>query len=178
MRVRVPPEGTAVVAEKESEIGTEDLPTTRSEEAMVKETDETRETMMPDDTVLEGGHKAFRILTFTAPAVDGPIVNPLMVIVTTAAALITAPEVVIATAVADVAPHVAVNPATLLAPEATVGTTKGAKKLVGYERDKTLPDDIKKEEEKPRVRGTDDLPGNRSETAMPNIETETLKQCA
>ena len=87
----VPPEGTAVDAVKENEIGTEDLPTTRSEGAMVKETDETRETMLPDDTVLEGGHKAFRILTFTAPAVNGPIVNPLMVIVTTAAASMEAP---------------------------------------------------------------------------------------
>ncbi len=143
---------------------------------MVKETDETRVKMLPDDTVLEVGHKAFRKFTFTAPAVGGPIVKPPMVIVTTAAALIKAPEVVIATAVADVVLHVAVKPATLLAPEATVGTTEDAKKLEGYERDKTLPDDRGKEEEKPRVRGTDDLPESRSETAMPNMETEILKQ--
>ena len=103
MRVTVPPEGTAVVAVKESEIGTENLPTTRSEGAMVKKTDKTREpTMLPDDTVLEAGHKAFCILIFTAPAVGGPIVKPLMVIVTTANALIEAPEVVITTALADV----------------------------------------------------------------------------
>ena len=172
-----PPEGTAVVAVKESEIGTEDLPTTRSEGAMVKETDETRVKMLPDDTVLEGGHTPFRKLTFTAPAVGGPIVKPPMVIVTTAAALIKAPEVVIATAVADVAPHVAVKPATLLAPEATVGTTEDAKKLEGYERDKTLPGNRRREGKKPRVRGTDDLPETRSETAMLNIETETIRQC-
>ena len=177
MRVRVPPEGTAVVAVKESEIGTGDLPTTRSEGAMVKETDETREAkMLPDDTVLEDGQKPFRKLTFTAPAVGGPIVKPPMVIVTTAAELIKSPEVVIATAVADVAPHVAVKPATLLAPEATVGTTEDAKKLEGYERDKTLPGNRRREGKKPRVRGTDDMPETRSETAMLNIETEILKQ--
>jgi hypothetical protein len=38
----VPPEGMAVVGVKAREIGTEDLPTTRSEVAMVKATDETR----------------------------------------------------------------------------------------------------------------------------------------
>ena len=38
----VPPEGMAVVGVKAREMGTEDLPTTRSEEAMVKVTDETR----------------------------------------------------------------------------------------------------------------------------------------
>ncbi len=176
MRVTVPPEGTAVVAVKESEIGTGDLPTTRSEWAMVKETDETRETMLPDDTVLEVGHKAFRKLTFTAPAVGGPIVKPPMVIVTTAAELIKAPEVVIATAVADVAPHVAVIPGTLLAPDATVGTTEDAKKMDGYERTNEFPDNRYKEGEKTRVRGTDDLPETRSETAMTNMETEILEQ--
>ena len=175
MRVRVPPEGTAVVAVKESKIGTGDLPTTRSEGAMVKETDETRETMLPDDTVFEDKHRPFRKLTLTAPAVGGPIVKPPMVIVTTAAALIKAPEVVIATAVADVAPHVAVIPGTLLAPEATVGTTEDAKKLDGYERSKMLPGNRRKEGEKTRVRGTEDLPEIRSETAIPKRETEILK---
>jgi hypothetical protein len=171
----VPPEGTAVVAVNESEIGTEDLPTTRSEGAMVKDTDETRETMLPDDTVLEG-HKPFRKLTFTAPAVGGPIVKPPMVIVTTAAASIEAPEVVIATAVADVALQFAVKLATLLAPEATVGTTEDAKKLGGYERTKELPSNRGEEGEKTTVRGTDDLPETRSEAAIPNMEREMLKQ--
>jgi hypothetical protein len=109
---------------------------------MVKDADKTRETMLPDDTVLEIEHKPSRKFTFTAPAVGGPIVKPPMVIVTTVAALMEAPEVVIETAVADVAPHVAVKPATLLAPEATVGTTEDAKKLGGYERTKELPDDM------------------------------------
>ncbi len=173
----MPPEGTAVVAVKESEIDTEDLPTTRSEGAMVKDTDKTRGKMLPDDTVLKSGHDPFRKLTFTAPAVGGPIVKPPMVIVTTAAALIEAPEVVIATAVADVAPHVAVRPATLLAPEATVGTTEDAKKLGGYERAKKVPEDRREEGEKTRVRGTDDLPETRSEAEITNMETEILKQC-
>ena len=44
MRVTVPPEGTAKFEVKDREIGTEDLPTTRSEEAMVKKTDETLRT--------------------------------------------------------------------------------------------------------------------------------------
>ncbi len=175
MRVTVPPEGTAVVAVKESEIGTGDLPTTRSEGEMVKETDETRVKMLPDDTVFEDKHRPFRKLTLTAPAVGGPMVRPPMVIVTTAAELITAPEVVIATAVADVAPHVAAKPATLLAPEATVGTKEDAKKLAGYERVKSLPGNRRKEGEKTRVRGTEDLPETRSETAMLKIETEIWK---
>ena len=42
-----------------------------------------------------------------------------------------APDVVITTDVAVVAPHVAVSPATLLAPDATVGVTDGAKKPEG-----------------------------------------------
>jgi hypothetical protein len=140
---------------------------------MVKDADKTRETMLPDDTVLEVvGHKPFRKFTFTAPAVGGPIVKPPMVIVTTVAALMKAPEIVIETAVADVAPHVAVKPATLLAPEATVGTTEDAKKLGGYERTKELPGVIREEGEKTRVRGTDALPATRSEAAMPNTERE------
>jgi hypothetical protein len=130
VRVRVPPEGTAVVAVKESEIGTEDLPTTRSERAIVKETDETRVKMLPDDTTFDG-QRCFRKLTLSAPAVGGPIVKPLIVIVTTASALIV-PSKVIETAVADVAPHVAVIPA-------TVGTTEDVKKFGGYERIKVLP---------------------------------------
>jgi hypothetical protein len=172
----VPPEGMAAVTVKVRVMGTEDLPATRSEEAMVNETDEIGESMLPDDTAMEVGHRNFRKLTRTAPAVGGPIVKPPMVMVTTAAELIEAPEVVITTAVADVAPHVAVKPATLLAPEATVGTTDDAKKLAGYERVKALPIGRREEEEKTRVRGTDDLPENRSEDAMPNIDTVMLKQ--
>jgi hypothetical protein len=37
----VPPEGRAVFVVKAIQTGTEDLPTTRSEDAMVNETDET-----------------------------------------------------------------------------------------------------------------------------------------
>ena len=43
VRVIVPPEGMAVVGVKAKEIDTEDLPTTRSEGAMVKETEETND---------------------------------------------------------------------------------------------------------------------------------------
>ena len=59
-------------------------------------------------------------LTPTAPAVADPIVSPLSVNVN-AEAPIVAPDVVTTTDVAVVAPHVAVSPATLLAPAATAG---------------------------------------------------------
>ena len=66
----------------------------------------------------------------TAFTVGNPIENPLIVIVN-ADEPIVAPDVVITTDVAVVAPHVAVSPATLLAPDATVGVTDGAKKPDG-----------------------------------------------
>ena len=62
---------------------------------------------------------------------DGkPNENPLIVTVN-AVVPIVAPDVVITNDVAVVAPHVAVSPATLLAPDATVGVTDGAKKPEG-----------------------------------------------
>ncbi len=84
----------------------------------------------PDDTAFEMEHPLERNVTSTEPGVGEPIVKPLSVMVK-AAAFMLAPEVVIMTAEADVAPHVAVNPATLLAPEARNGTTDNAKKLEG-----------------------------------------------
>ena len=62
--------------------------------------------------------------------VGKPIENPLIVTVH-ADEPIVAPDVVITNDVAVVAPHVAVSPATLLAPDATVGVTDGAKKPEG-----------------------------------------------
>ncbi len=41
MRVKVPPEGIGVVGVKARVKGTDDLPAMRSDEAMVKDTDET-----------------------------------------------------------------------------------------------------------------------------------------
>ena len=134
----VPPEGMDRCGVNARVMGTEDLPTTRSDGAIVKETDETRLTIIPDDTSFEIEHEVARNLTPTEPIVGGPIVKPLMVIVNEDA-LIAAPEVVITTAVADVALHVAIKPATLLAPEATEGTEEDAKKLAGYDRVKELP---------------------------------------
>jgi hypothetical protein len=60
-----------------------------------------------------------------------PIVNPLIVTVNTDGGLIEAPEIVMTTAVMEVALHTAVKPETLLASAATVGMTNGAKKLDG-----------------------------------------------
>ena len=56
VRVIVPPEGMAVAGVNDREMGTEDLPTMRSKDAMEKETDETRVKMPPDDTAFEIEH--------------------------------------------------------------------------------------------------------------------------
>jgi len=69
-------------------------------------------------------------LTPTAPLVAAPIVKPLIVTVN-ADAPIVAPDVVITTDVAVVGLHVTVSPATLLAPEATIGLMEDAKKPEG-----------------------------------------------
>ena len=131
MRVMVLPEEMAVAGVNARETGTEVLPTMRSTEAMVNETDETRgKSIPPDDTAFENEHAFARNLTSTEPVVAAPIVKPLIVTVNADAGM-AAPDVVIVTAVAEVAPHVAVKPATLLAPEATEGTTEIAKKLEG-----------------------------------------------
>ncbi len=136
----VPPEGMVVFAVKANDTGTKDLPTMRSEEAMIKETDETEVKIPPDATACDNEHMLVRNLISTEPVVFGPIVNPPMVIVKATDADKAAPEVVITTAVAEVAPHKADNPNALLAPEATDGTTPDAKKLEGYKRLMTLPD--------------------------------------
>jgi formaldehyde-activating enzyme involved in methanogenesis len=131
VRVMVPPEGMAEVGVKARQISTGDLPTIRSEEAIVRDTDETWVIMLPDDTAFDIEHKFFRNLTPTEPFVGGPIVNPVMVMVTAKDGEIAAPDVVNTSAVAEVAPNVAVNPATLLAPELAEGVTDEAKKLEG-----------------------------------------------
>ena len=163
----VPPEEMAVAGVKAREMGTDNLPTIRSKEAIIKETDETRLEIPPDDTEFEIEQTFARNLTSTEPAVAAPIVKPLMVMVKAAAGMM-APEVVILTAVADVAPHVAVKPATLLAPDATEGITEDAKKLEGYRRVKALPERMGNEAEKTIVTETDDFPFNRSDEEMPN----------
>ena len=85
-----------------------------------------------------------------------------------------APDVVITTAVAEVAPHVAVKPVTLLAPRATEGTTEDAKKLEGYERVRVLPEFINADGENTRVTETDDFSANRSFEEMTKDEKEML----
>jgi hypothetical protein len=135
------------------------------------------EKILPDDTAFDVvEHKRFDKLTPTEPTVGGPIVKPAMVTVTPVDAPIAAPVVVITNAVADVVPHVAVNPATLLAPDATVGTTDDAKKFVGYERVKALPDNKSDNGEKTIVTGTDILPDIRSEEAILNEASDKLRQ--
>ena len=126
----VPPEGIGVVGVKARVTGTEDLPETRSDEAMVKETDTTRVKIPPDDTEFDIEQKFACNLTPTEPAVTAPIVNPPMVMVN-ADALMAAPEIVIMTAVEEVLLQVAVKPALLLEPAAAVGVRDGTKKLEG-----------------------------------------------
>jgi hypothetical protein len=177
VRVIVPPEGMAVYGVKAREMGTEDFPTTRSEAAMVNETEETAgEKMLPDDKAFDTEHMFVRNLIATEPAVGGPIVKPRMVIVTTANAVMAAPDVTITTASAEVALHDADRPATLLAPESTEGITEEAKKLEGYERVIALPETMDRDGEKTRVAETDDLPDKRSEEEIPNVDRRGVEQ--
>ena len=79
-----------------------------------------------------------------------------------------APDVVITTDVAAVALHAKERPATLLAPDATVGVTDGAKKPEGYVRVMVPPGGRDATGVKPRVTVTEDLPVIRSDDAMMN----------
>ncbi len=70
-------------------------------------------------------------VTCGPPAVMYPNFNPLNVTVNADKDGIAAPAVVMTTEVAVVALHVAVKPATLLFPAATMGVTDGMKKYSG-----------------------------------------------
>ena len=109
-------------------------------------------------------------MTPTEPAVAlAPIVNPPMVMVN-ADALIAAPEIVIITAVEEVALQIADKFGTLLEPAAAVGATAEAKKLEGNVRVIELPEEMGTEGEKTRVMGTAALPVTRFEEAIPKEE--------
>ena len=88
--------------------------------------------MLPDCTAADDKRSDdVCTVTNTTPAVGYPKVNPLKVKVKADAGRITAPAVVMTMYVVVVAPHVAVKPATLLAPAATTGVTEGTKKEAG-----------------------------------------------
>jgi len=89
-------------------------------------------------------------------------------------ALMAAPEIVIITAVEEVALQVAVKFETLLEPAAAVGMTAEAKKLEGNVRVIVLPDEMEAEGEKTRVMGTSALPVTRLEEAIPKVEKYVL----
>ncbi len=72
-----------------------------------------------------------RIVAIAFDAVGYPSVNPRSVKVKANNDGIAAPAVVMMMDVVVVSPHVAVKPATLLAPAATTGVTEGAKKEAG-----------------------------------------------
>ena len=127
----VPPEGRGVVGVNTSVKGTDDFPATRSDDAMTKDTCITCVNMPPDVTKGDVNvSNEVATLTPTPPAVAAPMVKPLNVTVNADAPML-APDVVMTTAVEVVAPHVAVRPATLLAPTVKVGVTDGAKKPDG-----------------------------------------------
>ena len=88
--------------------------------------------MGPDDTG-EDGDASDDVFTVTEiePGVAAPIVKPLIVTVNAVVFTMEAPNIVSTTVVLLVAPHVTFRPVTLLAPAATTGVTKGAKKLGG-----------------------------------------------
>ena len=89
-------------------------------------------------------------------------------------ALMAAPEIVIITAVEEVALQVAVKFETLLEPAAAVGVTAEAKKLEGNVRVIVLPDEMETEGEKTRVMGTATLPVTRLEEETPKVERDML----
>ena len=89
-------------------------------------------------------------------------------------ALIAAPEIVIITAVEEVALQIAVKFGTLLEPAAAVGVTAEAKKLEGNVRVIVLPDEMETEGEKTRVLGTAALPVSRLEEAILKVEKYML----
>ena len=99
----MPPEGTAVVGVKERVMGTDDLPTIRSKDAMVKDTDATREKMLPDETLLVGcvglGMVSTLVITLMAPvalgSVAGPSLRPTKVMVKEALPATAPPAIVI-----------------------------------------------------------------------------------
>ena len=96
----------------------------------------------PEDTNSDATVSAdVRILMLDELPVSDPMVKPRIVTVNNAAPIV-APDVVITTDVALVAPHVAVNPAKLLAPSDTLGAIDEAKKPAGYNRVKVPPEGI------------------------------------
>ena len=130
--VIVPPTGTGDAGVKPSVTGTHDKRATRSDAATEKDTDVTDEEMNPDATGVDATVSE-DVLTMIpiASGVADPIVKPLMV-TENAVFSIVAPDVVTTMEVAVVALHVAVSPATLVAPGAIVGVTPGTKKPEGY----------------------------------------------
>ena len=131
IRVIVPPSRRDVVGVNARVAGTKDFPTTRSDEAMVKEGVMTCENMPPDATGLDAS-TSVEVCTVTSvePDVTGPMVNPLNVTMNTFV-LMVAPDIVAIRAVAVVVLQVNVSPATLLAPTTANGRTEGAKKPEG-----------------------------------------------
>ncbi len=92
---------------------------------------ETAAVIGPEDTNSDATVSAdVRTLMLEELPVSDPIVKPRIVTVNNAVPIV-APDVVITTDVALVAPHVAVSPATLLAPSNILGAIDEAKKPVG-----------------------------------------------
>jgi hypothetical protein len=130
--VIVPPTGTGDAGVKPSVTGTHDKRAILSCAATEKDTDAADKEMDPDATGLDAtvSEDVFTMIP-KAPGVADPMVKPLIV-TKNAVFSIVAPDVVNTMEVVEVALHVAVSSATLVAPGATVGVTPGTKKPEGY----------------------------------------------
>jgi hypothetical protein len=128
--------------------------------------------MLPDVTLFESKHcdgSYWRNWTFKVAFIAGPMAKPLIVMENADNPMF-APKMVIFTDEAEVALQAAVRPITLLAPDATLGMTDGAKKWKGYTRVRMLPDKIGNIEKKPKVTETGDLPDILSEDLMSKVD--------
>ncbi len=131
--------------------------------------------MLPDSTAADASvSDDVCTVTCAPPAFVFPNRNPLKVRVKCDIDGITAPAVVMTTEEEDVAPQVAVKPATLLPPTDTTGVMDGAKKESGYVSVMVPPDLIPPNIEgvKPSVASTAVFPALSSEVGM---EKETSR---
>jgi hypothetical protein len=165
----VPPGGTVFNAVNPIVTGTANFPALRSSAKITKLISNMGREILPDSTASDAISSDDVCTAMRGPpAVMYPNVNPLSVTVNADNDGIAAPAVVMMTEVVVVAPHVAVKPATLLPPAATVGVTEGMKKPEGYVKVMVPPGGIplKKEGVKPIVTGASLFPDLRSEGCM------------
>jgi hypothetical protein len=166
--VIVPPTGTGDAGVKPSVTGTHDKRAILSCAATEKDTDAADKEMDPDATGLDAtvSEDVFTMIP-KAPGVADPMVKPLIV-TKNAVFSIVAPDVVNTMEVVEVALHVAVSSATLVAPGATVGVTPGTKKPEGYVSVMVPPPGMERNGVKPKVIVARETPAIRFNDGMMN----------